>query len=182
MIKHEIRRATQRKDWDTVQKLETILKTNRAGKGSPFEQREIEMANEQNRRRGMIAKIKVAQKQLGMDDDVYRDVLAAATGLRSCKDMEIWQLERVLQKMERLGFAPTRGKPERQPLHLVEHTPMINKMGALLHEMGKSWAYAHGIARKMFGVETVQRCDGEQMRKVLAALNYQAKREAHKAA
>ena len=27
MIKHEIRRATQRKDWDTVQKLETILKT-----------------------------------------------------------------------------------------------------------------------------------------------------------
>ena len=78
------------------------------------------MANEQNRRRGMIAKIKVAQKQLGMDDDVYRDVLATATGLRSCKDMEIWQLERVLQKMERLGFAPMRGKPERQPLHLVQ--------------------------------------------------------------
>ena len=140
------------------------------------------MANEQNRRRGMIAKIKVAQKQLGMEDDVYCDVLAATTGLRSCKDMEVWQLERVLQKLERLGFAPTRGKPERQPLHLAEHTPMINKIGAMLHQSGKSWAYAHGIARKMFGVETVQRCDGEQMRKVLAALNYQAKREAHKAA
>ena len=122
------------------------------------------MANEQNRRRGMIAKIKVAQKQLGMEDDVYRDVLAATTGLRSCKDMEVWQLERVLQKLERLGFAPTRSKPERQPLHLAEHTPMINKIGAMLHQSGKSWAYAHGIARKMF------------------ALNYQAKREAHKAA
>lgn len=140
------------------------------------------MANEQNRRRGMIAKIKVAQKQLGMEDDVYRDVLAATTGLRSCKDMEVWQLERVLQKLEQLGFAPTRSKPERQPLHLAEHTPMINKIGAMLHQSGKSWAYAHGIARKMFGVEMVQRCDGEQMRKVLAALNYQAKREAHKAA
>lgn len=139
------------------------------------------MANEQSRRRGMIAKIKVAQKQLGMDDDVYRDVLETATGLRSCKEMEIWQLERVLQKMERLGFAPARGKPERQPLHFEEHTPMINKIGAMLHQSGKSWAYAHGIARKMFNVETVQRCDGEQMRKVLAALNYQAKREAHKA-
>ena len=133
-------------------------------------------------RRAMIAKIKIAQKELGMDDDTYRAVLMRVTGKNSCTQMSDGQLEAVLREMRRLGFVPRQSAYVRPPLHLAEHGGLIRKISALLAQTGKNWAYAHGIARKMFGVETVQRCDGEQMRKVLAALNYQARREAQKAA
>ena len=133
-------------------------------------------------RRAMIAKIKIAQKELGMDDDTYRAVLMRAAGKNSCAQMDEGRLEAVLREMQRLGFAPRQSAYVRPPLHLADHGGLIRKIGALLAQTGKSWAYAHGIARKMFGVETVQRCDAEQMRKVLAALNYQARREAQRAA
>lgn len=135
-------------------------------------------------RQKMISKIHIAQQQLGLDDDVYRDLLAQATGKRSCKDMDDGELAAVLNLLQQKGFgADVDAKAyQRTPLHFAEHGAMMRKIGALLTQTGKSWAYAHGIARKMFNVDTVQRCDAEQMRKVLAALNYQAKREAHKAA
>ena len=135
-------------------------------------------------RQKMISKIHIAKKQLDLDDDVYRDLLAQATGKRSCKDMMDNELAAVLNLLQQNGFGADAGAKgyQRTPLHFAEHGAMMRKIGALLTQMGKSWAYAHGIARKMFNVDTVQRCDAEQMRKVLAALNYQAKREAHKAA
>lgn len=133
-------------------------------------------------RRAMIAKIKIAQKELGMDDDTYRAVLMRATGKNSCTQMSDGQLEAMLREMQRLGFAPRPAAYVRPPLHFADHGPLVRKIGALLAQTGKTWAYANGIARKMFGVETVQRCDAEQMRKVLAALNYQARREAQRAA
>lgn len=141
------------------------------------------MSHATNRQK-MISKIHIAQQQLGLDDDVYRDLLAQATGKRSCKDMSDNELAAVLNLLQQKGFGTEAGAKayQRTPLHFAEHGAMMRKMGALLTQMGKSWAYAHGIARKMFNVDTVQRCDGEQMRKVLAALNYQAKREAQKAA
>lgn len=135
-------------------------------------------------RQKMLSKIHIGKKQLGLDDDVYRDLLVQATGKRSCKDMTDNELAAVLNLLQQKGFGADAGAKGYQHtlLHFAEHGAMMRKIGALLTQMGKSWAYAHGIARKMFGVETVQRCDGEQMRKVLAALNYQARREAQKAA
>ena len=135
-------------------------------------------------RQKMISKIHIAKKQLDLDDDVYRDLLAQATGKRSCKDMTDNELAAVLNLLQQKGFGADGGAKgyQRTPLHFAEQGAMMRKIGALLAQIGKSWAYAHGIARKMFGVETVQRCDAEQMRKVLAALNYQARREAQRAA
>lgn len=135
-------------------------------------------------RQKMLSKIHIGKKQLGLDDDVYRDVLAQATGKRSCKDMDDGELAAVLNLLQQKGFGADVGAKayQRTPLHFAEQGAMMRKIGALLAQIGKSWAYAHGIARKMFGVETVQRCDAEQMRKVLAALNYQARREAQRAA
>ena len=135
-------------------------------------------------RQKMISKIHIAKKQLNLDDDVYRGLLSQATGLRSCREMSDSQLAAVLNLLQQKGFGTNAGAPayQRTPLHFAEQGAMMRKIGALLTQTGKSWAYAHGIARKMFGVETVQRCDAEQMRNVLAALNYQTRREAQKAA
>ena len=54
-------------------------------------------------RKQMLAKIHVAKKQLGLDDDTYRDFLQGVTerdgegGKRSCKEMDESDLHNVLE-------------------------------------------------------------------------------------
>lgn len=54
-----------------------------------------------------LAKIHVAKKQLGLDEDTYRAVLVRAGGQASAKGMSEAQLGRVLEEFKRLGFKPT---------------------------------------------------------------------------
>lgn len=56
----------------------------------------------------------------------------------------------------------------------------MGKIGALLADGKLSWNYAHGIAKKMFGVERLEWCDCQQLRKIVAALEYNKKRQAKK--
>lgn len=44
--------------------------------------------NEQYKRKGLIAKIKIAQSQLGMEDDVYRAMLARGMSNDAIKDQK----------------------------------------------------------------------------------------------
>ncbi|MDK4595618.1 DUF1018 domain-containing protein, partial [Kingella kingae] len=93
------------------------------------------------KRKGLIAKIHVAKTQLNMEDDVYRNFLAEQTGCHSCAQMTLLQLQRVVTKMEQLGFKPTRQHLGAKPLHRTEVSAMMNKLAALLATSGKSWAY-----------------------------------------
>lgn len=68
-------------------------------------------------RTGLIGKIHVARKQLGLDEDSYRAILHRETGQDSCKAMTIAQLEAVLRAMHAAGFKPTAPKRAgRRPL------------------------------------------------------------------
>lgn len=49
------------------------------------------------------AAIHVAKKQLGLDEDTYRDLLARVTGKRSAKDMSDAERQAVLDEMRRQG-------------------------------------------------------------------------------
>ena len=64
--------------------------------------------------------------------------------------------------------------------------PRMRKIEALLADAGRSWAYADGVAKKLFAtttrVERIEFCDGEHLTKVIAALVVDAKRRARKAA
>jgi len=67
-------------------------------------------------RRALIAKIKIAQKELGLDDGTYRAVLERVTGKRSCTECSIPELERVVEDLPQRGVAPkTRGGPPPTP-------------------------------------------------------------------
>ena len=62
------------------------------------------------------AKINIAKKQLGMDEDVYRAILKDATGKISLKEMNLADLMMVLHAMEQRGFKakkPTNKKRKR---------------------------------------------------------------------
>ena len=126
----------------------------------------------EQKRYGLIQKIKVAQKQLALDDDNYRAVLRRITGKSSCKDCDLLQLQRVIAEFERLGFQPTRPNLGRKPLHTTDVSAMMNKLSALLATANKTWAYANGIAKKMFQKDEVNQLSAEELRKLIAALNY----------
>ena len=56
--------------------------------------------------RAMLAKVHIAKKQLGLDDDLYRETLKAVTGHSSSKDCSEAQLEAVLKHFSKAGFKP----------------------------------------------------------------------------
>lgn len=132
-----------------------------------------------------IALMKVAQKQLGMPDDTLIDILAAF-GAQSKKDLTNRQFDELMAYFKKLGF-----KKKYQPK--VKKAPDISRqseskqvmLGAIettLAALGKSWRYADGVARKMFGVEQVVWCSPEQIHKILQALKISQKREQSKSA
>ena len=53
-----------------------------------------------------LAKLHIAKKQMGLDDDTWRDLLERETGKRSSKDMSDGERVRVLDVLKRQGFKP----------------------------------------------------------------------------
>ncbi|WP_165682140.1 gp16 family protein [Metapseudomonas otitidis] len=125
-------------------------------------------------------KIQIARRQLGMDDDTYRAMLMRTVGATTSKGLTPRQIGRVLAELERLGFQPT--SPRKAPAgrktaeSAPERAALIGKINAQLAEAERTIAYADGLARRMFQVERVEWCDPDQLRRLVAALAYDAKR------
>ncbi len=86
-----------------------------------------------HKRRAMLAKIHLAAKQLTMDEDDYRQILREETGQASAGGCSDSELEKVIARLQRLGF-----KPLRNGRGTATH-PMARKARALwisLHQLG----------------------------------------------
>lgn len=62
--------------------------------------------------RGQIQVIKIAQKQVGIDDDTYRAMLMANFRVSSCTQLTKAQATKLIERLEALGFE-TRNKTPR---------------------------------------------------------------------
>lgn len=104
-------------------------------------------------RKKTIAKIHIAKKQLGMDDDSFRSAIANGnlsrkSSLRACSDAE---LKTVLEHFVILGFKPNARKHGKKPHNYNRLPQYITKIEAMLADMGLSWEYADSIARNITG-------------------------------
>jgi phage gp16-like protein len=61
-----------------------------------------------------------------------------------------------------------------------QREPLMGKIEAIILDTGLTWAYADGIARKMFGIDSVRFCDETQLWKIVAALSVHVRRQAKK--
>jgi len=134
-------------------------------------------------RAAQIRKIKVAVRQLGLDDETYRALLLRVTGKSSCSQMSIAERGKVLDALQGQGFVPTR-----QDKSVYHHRPrdtrepaeskgaMLGKVEALLADAKRPWDYAHGLAKKMFGVDRLEFLRDGQLHKLIAALQIDANR------
>ncbi|WP_151823769.1 gp16 family protein [Acinetobacter bereziniae] len=57
-----------------------------------------------NKKTKLIQLIHIGKSKLGLDDELYREVLESTTGKTSSKEMTIAQLNAVLDRMKQLGF------------------------------------------------------------------------------
>jgi hypothetical protein len=68
-----------------------------------------------NWRRSLLAKIHMGRKQLGMDDDDYRFMLADRYDVDSAGALSMNQLDDLKKHMENLGASFTKAKPSGKP-------------------------------------------------------------------
>lgn len=127
-------------------------------------------------RRAMIAKIKIAQKALAMNDDSYRALLTRVTGKGSAAALEKREMEAVLREMQRLGWKPVNPQGTR-PRVVSEKDRTLAKIGAILKELNLSWNYAHGMAKAMFARERVEWLDAAELHKLMQALAVYQRRQ-----
>ncbi len=134
-----------------------------------------------DRRRRDLAAIHASAKQLGLDDDTYRALLArvsadaCGTAVRSAGDLTADGRAAVLAELRRLGaIHPGAHKPGRYPgtPHTIDRQPMLTRIEQLLTAMGLPWAYADRLARHMYRVDRVAWLRGsDQLQGVIAALD-----------
>lgn len=136
------------------------------------------MTNKQGNvlRKKLIAKVKIAQQQLGLDDETYRDLLEQAVNKRSASQLSIEELEIVLVVMQEHGFQAS-GKWGQKPSVAASKKPLLDKIEALLADGQKPWRYAEAMAERMFHRKQIQWLNMDQLHKLVAALQIHANRQ-----
>jgi len=118
-----------------------------------------------------LALIHIAKKQLGMDDDVYRDMLWAVARVRSAKDLDHAGRAKVMDHLRRCGFRGANPQRPKRPTPAPEAVLMCRKVRAQLIALGKlPDTYADGIAQRMYGVQFYEWLRPDQLHDLVAAL------------
>jgi hypothetical protein len=118
-------------------------------------------------RRGLIAKLHVAKKQLALSEDSYRAVLRRVAGVESAAAATGPQLLAVLAEMRRFGFKDV---PRR-----VSDKPHVRKVWALWRDMAPMLTDGSDTALRAFvkrqvGVSDPEWLDGARANKVIEGL------------
>ncbi len=125
-------------------------------------------------RNDRLATIHMGKKALNLDEDTYRDMLESVTGKRSAKDMAMDDLLKVIQHLDQLGFSK-RDFGKKPKVKLTKEA-LIGKIEAHLAEQKLHWNYAVGMAKKMFQKEALEFCTENELWRIVAALEYKARR------
>ena len=91
-----------------------------------------------NKKLNLIKLIHVAKTKLGLDDDVYRDILESTTGKTRSKLLTPAQLEAVLDRLKQLGFeVESKNKTGVQNLASDAQSKLIRHLWLQLHQAGQ---------------------------------------------
>lgn len=124
--------------------------------------------------------IQIARRQLGLDEGTYRLMLTNIAGVASCKALTPEATAKVLAHLRGVGYVrrreakPTPGRPNN--MAHADRGDLLAKIEAHLLDANRPWAYADGMARRMFGIDRVSFCHEGQLHRIVAALEYDQKR------
>lgn len=149
----------------------------------------MKIDHDNDSRRRDLAFIHIAVRSLGMDPHdkdpncEYRCMLWAVARVRSSKDLDFAGRKRVREHLEACGYQSRAGrKPFPGRPHNCDIHSQLRKIEALLADAKRPWAYADGMADRMFGKKRVGLCNPDEWQRIIAALVYDQRRRAAKAA
>lgn len=134
-------------------------------------------------RRSALAKVHVAKKELGLDDDTYRAIVGrVAPGKRSSRDLSTAQLGRLIDELKRLGFKkPPPKRAGRRKLADDEQHRKIRALWLSLWNLGVVHSSAEAticaFVKRQTGKDALQWCTPHQLNKVVEALKDWATRD-----
>jgi phage gp16-like protein len=132
--------------------------------------------------RSQKALLHVAKAQLGLSEEEYRAALRTYGGADSATGLTPAGMQAVMKHFQICGFkqlyVPGPRSEKAPDLNVLpeEKRGVVVLIGETLRKSGKCWAYAAGIAARMFGTERLEWCTKEELQKILAALVYQQRR------
>lgn len=146
-------------------------------------------------RRRELAQIHIAKKDLGIDEDTYRLMLRTIARVDSAADLNAEGRRQVIAHLKARGFKPRASastsrrsaSTQRSDWDWVNNAApdrqaTLRKIAVMLKDAEREKVYADGIARNMFGIERVEFCAPDQLRRIVAALEYDRRRRTEKAA
>jgi phage gp16-like protein len=126
--------------------------------------------------RAMLAKVHIAKKELGLQEDDYRAVIERVTGRTSSRDCTAQQLDTLLREFKRLGWKgapPVKARSQRAQVRMIhaifaDIRPHLavgddSTLRAFVQRMTKTEANPAGVSAPEF-------LDGEQAGKVVEGL------------
>lgn len=135
-------------------------------------------------RRGLLACIHVAKKELRLDEDTYRAALEQVVGKSSAGECTDAELSRLADHFRRLGWAPKKAGPKRAP----STNPHVRKVWAVWGDLERSGALRHpgkaalyAFVERMTGVTDPHWLSPEQANQVVEGLKAWLRRHAERA-
>ncbi len=143
-------------------------------------------------RNQLLARLHCLKKELGWDDDTYRDILFARTGKRSAGDLDGATLARLVAALG--AQTPHARQPHEWDWANRAPTDRRNKIWKIRRlcieagiAEGKQIAYAEGIALQMSGAaasagpvaKPLPMCDADELWRIVQALTVAARRHGH---
>lgn len=136
-------------------------------------------------RRRELAKIHILAGELGLDtadrnpESEYRSILWTIGRVRSAGDLDqagrLALLDHLAKRGRRTRPAATQDYG-RKPIVTADKQGLVDKLEAQLASAARPWKYAEAMAQRMFRVERLEWCDARQLRGIVAALEYDARR------
>jgi len=125
---------------------------------------------EARQRRGLLAKIHIAKKDLGLSQDEYELIL---TGFKvaSAAELTIPQLERLVKYLKKLGWRPVRIRRRRAADDEIRLAPLRRRCVELAKSLPDGERRLAGLAKKICGVSSIVWCrDAAKLERLLAVL------------
>lgn len=119
--------------------------------------------------------VHVARRELGMDEDAWRQLLRDRFKVESSKDLSIDGLDRLVKHLKSCGFKvqpnPKKKLPTPHKGLALTKKDIEAKIACQLKALAKEWPYAHGVARRIFpAVSAFEFLDEAQLGQVSSAL------------
>ena len=126
-----------------------------------------DVGNVETQRRGLLAKVHIAIKELKIPEDDYRNILKLDYGVVSAADLSIEELADFLKRCEASGWKAKHTKQKKK----WQVKALRHRASEIANELQNGERRLRGLCRSICGVEVLEWCkDVNALKRLLAAM------------